>query len=298
MFPEVTFTSRPTKKQLIAFVAYLPVHIVILPLILNTLMERGVLEAGPANVIIYAVGMAYMLILGRNYWWTEYNSLCDNWLLCVKTVFGSYLLMMAGNYGVNELIISANRIFAGTALNIPAVIAGVYMLCVPFCYDFYRKHTKKRSVLHTLADIGVITAIVFSVLLIVADIFIDMSNPAMDNPNNSAIVDAAGQNAGAMAAMAVFMAPIVEEPLFRAGFFAPIRKHSRFAAYAVTILLFSVYHVFGYASFDARQWIYVLQYIPVTFLLCRAYERTNSVWTAVFFHMLVNGVSMAALGAM
>lgn len=299
MFPEVTFTSKPTKKQLIAFIAYLPLHIFVLPQICNLLIERGIINPVMGNVSCYALGMAYMLVIGRNFWWNEYNALCDNWILCIRTVIGSYLLMMAGNYGVNEIIIAADRLIDGNAaVNYAALAAGVYMFCVPFLYDFYRKHTRARSFWHTVLDILCITAIVFSVMLIVADIFADLANPAMDNPNNSAILDAATQNSGAMAAMAIFMAPIVEEPLFRAGFFAPVRHRSRFAAYAVTILLFAGYHIFGYAAYDPRQWIYLLQYIPVTFLLCRAYERTNSIWTAVFFHMLVNSVSMMALGAM
>ena len=38
-----------------------------------------------------------------------------------------------------------------------------------------------------------------------------------------------------------------------------------------------------------------IQYIPVSFLLCRVYERTNTIWSSIFFHMLVNWVSMNAL---
>jgi len=298
MYNEIEFTSRPTKKQLIAFVCHLPVHLLILPRLLLLFVDRGMLGELEANIINYAVGMAYMLILGRNYWWNEYNALCDNLLFCIKTVLGSYLLMMAGNYGVNELVLSINRLIdnSSVGVNALAVAAGVFMFLVPFLYDLYRKHTQRRCVRNTIFDILAVTCIVFSIIVIVVDLFADFANPAADNPNNSAIFDFAGQNTGAMAAMAVFMAPIVEEPLFRAGFFAPIRKHSRLAAYAVTILLFAVYHIYPYALDDPRQWVYILQYVPVTFLLCRAYERTNSVWTSVFMHMLVNGVSVLSIG--
>ena len=39
----------------------------------------------------------------------------------------------------------------------------------------------------------------------------------------------------------------------------------------------------------------MLQYLPAGFLLCRCYERTNSVWCSIFFHMLVNLVSLRLL---
>ena len=44
--------------------------------------------------------------------------------------------------------------------------------------------------------------------------------------------------------------------------------------------------------------LYMLQYIPVSFLLCRCYERTESIWCSIFFHMLVNGVALNALSAL
>ncbi len=44
------------------------------------------------------------------------------------------------------------------------------------------------------------------------------------------------------------------------------------------MILFSVYHIWAYAISDASYWIYVIQYLPVAFLLCRCYERCNSIW--------------------
>ena len=40
--------------------------------------------------------------------------------------------------------------------------------------------------------------------------------------------------------------------------------------------------------------------MPAGFLLARVYEKTDSIWTGIFLHMTVNGVSMlivSALGA-
>ena len=121
-----------------------------------------------------------------------------------------------------------------------------------------------------------------------------------DNPNNAAIVSMAGDNLNRTAAVAVFLAPLVEEPMFRGGVFGLVRKYSRLAAYGASMLLFAVYHVWSFAAKDPTAWLYVLQYLPAGFLLARVYEKTDSIWTGIFLHMTVNGVSMlivSTLGA-
>ena len=118
------------------------------------------------------------------------------------------------------------------------------------------------------------------------------------NPNNSAVMEMAGSEFGKTAALAVFLAPLVEEPIFRGAVFSGLWKRSRTLAYLVSMLLFSVYHVWGYALQDPFYWIYLLQYLPVSWLLCRCYERCNSIWGSIFFHMTVNAVSLSALNAL
>ena len=115
------------------------------------------------------------------------------------------------------------------------------------------------------------------------------------NLNNEAILDLAKTDLSSITAMAVFLAPLTEEVLFRGAVFGGIRKKNRIAAYAVSMLLFAVYHIWGYAMEDPSYWLYMLQYLPAAFLLCRCYERTNSIWCSIFFHMLVNHISMKML---
>ena len=118
------------------------------------------------------------------------------------------------------------------------------------------------------------------------------------NPNNAAIVSLIGEDMGMMTAMAVFLAPIAEEAMFRGGVFGLLRQKSRVAAYAVSMALFALYHVWSFALSDPSAWLYLLQYLPAGFLLARVYEKTNSLWTAIFLHMTVNGVSLLALDAL
>ncbi len=117
----------------------------------------------------------------------------------------------------------------------------------------------------------------------------------LDNPNNAAIVSMARISSGPVSAMAVFFAPILEEVIFRGAIFGALRRRSRLLAYLVGVAIFPLYHVWGYALSDPTAWIYVVQYIPVTYLLCRCYERSDSIWGSIALHMLINYLTLQAL---
>ena len=118
---------------------------------------------------------------------------------------------------------------------------------------------------------------------------------ASANLNTEAFLDMAKTDTRVITVTAVFLAPIMEEVLFRGAVFNGIRKTNRIAAYAVSMVFFSVYHVWGYAIREPSFWLYTLQYLPAGFLLCRCYERTDSIWCSIFFHMLVNRISLKML---
>lgn len=223
------FTSRLTKGQAIAALVYLPVHMVLLPVIATVLMLRGLLDESQANLLCYVLGVAYMLIFLWKFFRRDFDALCDRPWACIREVLVCYGLMLCCNFVVNSIML--------------------------------------------LLGMG-------------------------DNPNSEAVFDMAGMTFGPIAAMAVFMAPIVEESLFRAGLFGLIRRRNRTLAYVVSMAMFSLYHVWSYALMDLKNLLYLLQYLPVSYLLCRCYERTNSIWGSIFLHMLVNGVSMWLLYAM
>jgi len=114
------------------------------------------------------------------------------------------------------------------------------------------------------------------------------------NPNDAAINGDVALAPNAMLAVAVLMAPLVEECLFRGAVFGTLRKKSRFLAYAVSTLLFAVYHLWQYFVMDPDPtlFLYLLQYLPAGILLARCYERSGSIWTSVFLHMIINFVSV------
>lgn len=124
--------------------------------------------------------------------------------------------------------------------------------------------------------------------------------PGAANPNDQQVMDLAQVDYGAMKSIAIFLAPIVEEVLFRGVVFGTLRTRSRVLAYVFSILLFSVYHVWQYVAVygDWFYFLYALQYVPVSFVLAWCYERSGSIWTPIFFHMLFNAMSFYLLNLM
>lgn len=135
-------------------------------------------------------------------------------------------------------------------------------------------------------------------LLVSLLLMLVLGDEQVANPNNEAVMELSRSSFGSTSAMAIFMAPIIEELMFRAGVFGALRKRSRVAAYVLSMLVFSLYHVWQFAITDPFNLIYIIQYLPISYLLCRCYERTNTIWAPMFLHMLVNSVSVAALDAL
>lgn len=115
------------------------------------------------------------------------------------------------------------------------------------------------------------------------------------NPNSAAINAEVLLNPSTMIVVSVLLAPVVEEVLFRGVAFGTIRKSSRIAAYAVSALLFAVYHLWSYmlASPSWDLLLYMLQYIPSGLVLAWCYEKSKSIWGPIFLHMMINAVSIS-----
>ena len=116
------------------------------------------------------------------------------------------------------------------------------------------------------------------------------------NPNNEAILDLAKADRGRILAITIVLAPLLEELIFRGGIFGLLRRWNRWLAYVVCILVFGIYHVWHYALSDPLALLYLLQYLPAGYVLCRSYEKTECIWTSILLHMLNNSISLLALG--
>ena len=131
-------------------------------------------------------------------------------------------------------------------------------------------------------------------------IFLMLGEGLANNPNNDAVMELAADNSGVTRALSIFIAPVLEEVLYRGVAFGSIRNRSRGWAYVVSVALFALSHVWQYALAyqDASLLLYAIQYVPVTLALTWAYERSGSIWTPIFFHMGYNALSFYVLSLM
>lgn len=113
------------------------------------------------------------------------------------------------------------------------------------------------------------------------------------NPNDETLQSYTGRDGQMIKALGICIAPVVEEVLFRGVLFGQIRKANRVLAYAISALLFGVFHVWQYVlvSGDLRLLLYTMQYIPHAIGLAWCYEHSNSIWTSIFCHMALNAIA-------
>lgn len=137
----------------------------------------------------------------------------------------------------------------------------------------------------------------YALSLAVSPVLLLALDGAVDNPNNAALLEIAQQDLGMIKAASIFLAPLVEETLFRGVVFGSLRPRRRVLAYALSTGLFSLLHVWQYilVSADASLLVYALQYIPSGVALAYCYERSGSIWPPVFLHMLLNTVAFTVL---
>ena len=223
----MTEKRKLSRFETAAALIYLPVHLLLVPLLLRRPYADGLLSAGMVNFICYAAGAVYMLLFLGKYLRRDFDPLCERPFFCLIQVAGSYIATIAFNS-----------------------IVAVLLYAVVSAY----------------------------------------------NPNTEVLAETAIEEFGVTAAAAVFLAPIVEELIFRAGIFGAFGPKRKGAAYVVSIVCFSLYHVAGYIGENPLYALYALQYVPVSWLLCRCYEKTDTIWTPIFLHMLINGISMGILG--
>ena len=95
----------------------------------------------------------------------------------------------------------------------------------------------------------------------------------------------------------IFLAPFVEEVLFRGLVFGNLKTKYRVAAYVVSCLLFAALHVWQFAvvNQDMTYFLLMVQYLVPGLVLAWVYERSGTLWTSIGLHMAVNALAAVAL---
>lgn len=121
--------------------------------------------------------------------------------------------------------------------------------------------------------------------------------PTMQNLNNAAVSGMVGANSRAMLIFTVFLAPMVEESLFRGLIFSNCYRKNRILAFAVSMAAFAAVHIlgfFGQASAPVLALSFA-EYLPAGFALAWAYEKADTVFAPVIMHMVINAMSMGLI---
>lgn len=92
----------------------------------------------------------------------------------------------------------------------------------------------------------------------------------------------------------IFLAPFVEEVLFRGLVFGNLKSKSRVVAYLVSCLLFALLHVWQFAvvNQDMTYFLLMVQYLVPGLVLAWAYEHSGTLWTSIGLHAVANALSV------
>ncbi len=121
--------------------------------------------------------------------------------------------------------------------------------------------------------------------------------PSLTNPNNAAVNSLADASGAPMLICILLLGPFVEEVLLRGLIFGTLHRHSRIAAYIVSVLLFSAIHLWQYALSISPSTLLLcaLQYVPGGVALAWTYEKSGTIWCSILLHCVINAVSMGLL---
>ncbi len=117
------------------------------------------------------------------------------------------------------------------------------------------------------------------------------------NPNDLVVEGLVDSYDKVVVVMAVFLAPLVEELLFRGIIFGSLYRVKPVAAYIVNWLAFGAAHLLQYAiqSGDWKTMLFMIEYLPPSIAWGWCYKRSGNIWTVIFMHMIFNAMGMAVL---
>lgn len=211
------------------------------------------------------------------------------WLLMYMLGMGFLVALLMAFLGFGEDVVRINQVF---------FLANFLITCILF------RHFLADSLGEAVQNPGrlfkgiLMGFCLYEIGQIAVGVLYGLFVPDLSAINDEGIEEIAGMNYGVMWAGAVLLAPLVEETLMRGLVFGGLRKKSRVLAYVVSMLVFSLIHVLGYApDMGAAEFFLNLGlYLVPGIVLAVTYEYTGTVWGPIALHMVLNGISMTALG--
>lgn len=122
-------------------------------------------------------------------------------------------------------------------------------------------------------------------------------DPDFSNVNDAGIAVMMRRDYKLIAAGSVFLVPVAEETLFRGLLFRGLCRVNRAVAYSVSALVFAAVHVVGYIGLYSPLTLLLcfVQYLPAGLCLGWAYAKTDTIFTPIAIHTVVNVLGILAL---
>ena len=114
------------------------------------------------------------------------------------------------------------------------------------------------------------------------------------NLNNSVVSAQLGSAPHMTLLIVLFLAPVVEETLFRGLVFGGLKERSRLLAYAASCILFALLHVwqFAVAGRDPAYFLWMVPYLIPGLVLAWAYDHSGTLWASIGLHAGVNALAV------
>ena len=213
--------------------------------------------------------------------------------------FPFYILLISLMLAIIFRILGRNFMEPGNLLYLNLIYGAINFCVLTVCFHKYLGKSLrqvKRFPGRFFAAIGIGFAIYYFGTVIVGNI-VQFIEPGLENINDSNLEGIAEHGRLLMVVFTVLLVPTVEELMFRGLIFSSIRPHSRFWAYAVSMVVFSLMHVMGYVGQYplSSLGLCFLEYLPASFALAWALEYSGSIWAPICIHTLINLMAMAAM---
>ncbi len=203
------------------------------------------------------------------------------------------LLVVAASLLGFNVFSALNQMYLSIALEAVSFV----LLAILFCRYLGKSFRQARAFPGRFFAAVAVGVVIYYFGTAIVTLLTQLIEPGLENINDSTIEAVADTNPILMLVFTVLLAPLVEELLFRGVIFTTIRPHSRFWAYAVSMVAFSLIHVIGYVGQYPLRTILLcyVQYLPASFGLAWALDYSGSIWADICVHMIANTIAMTVM---
>lgn len=134
----------------------------------------------------------------------------------------------------------------------------------------------------------------FCGLTVISSPFLEQMLAGLTNMNDASVFAHWEDAPHSTALVVLFLAPFVEETLFRGYVFGNLRTINRTAAYLVSCLLFGLLHVWQFALLhqSPHYLLLMLQYLVPGLTLAWVYEHSETLWGSFLLHAAINTIAL------